>query len=372
MFYHLILTDSCNLCCSYCRGKAFALEDESPGAVDVDIGLPPDFDLDLGILFRFLGKDPDAVLTFYGGEPLLRDDLVRQIMDRAPVKRYMIQTNGLRLDRLGPEYLMRFETILVSLDGSPDLTDRNRGEGVYRRVMRNVQALRDCGAQGELIARMTVTETTDIHREVQFLADNNDYSFGSIHWQIDANFWADYRQRSFREWVETSYNPGIRLLVREWVERMQDEGSVQKWYPFLGTVRDLLADRPSPLRCGAGHSNYTILTDGHIVPCPVMIGMKKYYLGHVAVSDPRDLPRFEYDRNCEGCGISSFCGGRCLYANLVNPWPPDHRKIVCSTVQNLHDALRTEIPRIKELISGGVLREEDFQYTRYNGCEIIP
>ncbi len=372
MFYHLILTDSCNLNCSYCRGKAFEPEDEVSGRLELDLGLPPDLDLDLDILDGFLSKDPDAVLTFYGGEPLLRDDLIRRIMDREPVKRYMIQTNGLRLDRLEPEYLRRFETILVSLDGSPGLTDRNRGEGVYARVIRNLHGLTECGFSGELIARMTVTEDTDIYREVSFLAENSEFPFDSIHWQIDANFWADYQHRNFRDWVETSYNPGVRRLIREWVDTMQGEGRVAKWYPFLGTLQDLLECRPSPLRCGAGHSNYAILTDGHIVPCPVMIGMKDYYLGHVATMDPGDLPRFEFTDNCTGCGISGFCGGRCLYANLVNPWPSDHRRIVCSTVQTLHQGLCEEIPRIKKLLSSGTLQERDFHFTRYNGCEIIP
>jgi uncharacterized protein len=372
LFYHLILTDSCNLCCSYCRGKAFELEDENTGRLEIDIGLPPDLELDLDTLYRFLSKDPDAVLTFYGGEPLLRDDLVREIMDRAPVKRFMIQTNGLRLHILEPEYLRRFETILVSVDGSPGLTDCNRGEGVFHKVMKNLQTLLECGFSGELIARMTVTEATDIYKEVLFLANNGELPFNSIHWQIDANFWADYQYRNFHEWVVSSYNPGVRQLIRDWVCTMQEEGMVLKWYPFLGTLQDLLKGRPSPLRCGAGHSNYAILTDGHIVPCPVMVGMKDYYLGHVATMEPKDLPRFEYTNSCTGCRISGFCGGRCLYANLVNPWPPDHRLIVCSTVNNLRQGLCAEIPRIKTLLSSGRLHEEDFSYTRYNGCEIIP
>jgi uncharacterized protein len=372
LFYHLILTDSCNLCCSYCRGKSFDTVDESPGSLEIDIGLPPDLELDLEVLYGFLSKDPGAVLTFYGGEPLIRDDLIREIMDRAPVSRFMVQTNGIRLHVLEPEYLRRFETILVSVDGSPPITDGNRGEGVYARVLRNLGVLREIGFSGELIARMTVTEATDIYKEVMFLAKNEDFPFDSIHWQIDANFWEDYQHRNFREWVETSYNPGIQRLIRKWVDTMQEEGMVMKWYPFLGTMQDLLSGNPSPLRCGAGHTNYAILTDGHIVPCPVMIGMKDYYLGHVATTHPGDLPRFEVNGNCAGCGISGFCGGRCLYSNLVNPWPPDHRRIVCSTVQNLYQGLCEEIPRVKELISSGTLREEDFSYTRYNGCEIIP
>ena len=38
----------------------------------------------------------------------------------------MIQTNGLLLDRLAPDIVNRFSTILVSLDGREALTDENR------------------------------------------------------------------------------------------------------------------------------------------------------------------------------------------------------------------------------------------------------
>jgi len=107
----------------------------------IDWDLPSDLSFDLQDLYSFLSKDPSACLTFYGGEPLLRVPLIREIMDGAPVERFMIQTNGVLLSRLPAPYRNRFETILVSLDGTEDLTDRHRGQGTYRRVMENVRQL---------------------------------------------------------------------------------------------------------------------------------------------------------------------------------------------------------------------------------------
>ena len=74
--------------------------------------------IDLNVLYDFLKKDPSPTLTFYGGEPLLRADLIERIVREAPVQRFMMQTNGILLDRLPPEIVNRFVTILVSLDGS--------------------------------------------------------------------------------------------------------------------------------------------------------------------------------------------------------------------------------------------------------------
>ena len=87
-------------------------------------------------------KIPLPTLTFYGGEPLLRADLIDRIVREAPVQQFMIQTNGLLLDRLSPEIINRFSTILVSLDGREGLTDANRGAGTYRKVMENIKKIR--------------------------------------------------------------------------------------------------------------------------------------------------------------------------------------------------------------------------------------
>jgi uncharacterized protein len=48
-------------------------------------------------------------------------DKLRQIMDMVTPKLYMMQTNGLLLDKLEPRYVNRFNTLLVSIDGEETL-----------------------------------------------------------------------------------------------------------------------------------------------------------------------------------------------------------------------------------------------------------
>ncbi|ABS54755.1 Radical SAM domain protein [Methanoregula boonei 6A8] len=373
MYFHLILTDDCNLCCRYCRAKAFEEEEEPEGGrIEIDEDLPPDLDFDLTLLYRFLARDPAATLTFYGGEPLLRSDLIERIVREAPVQRFMIQTNGLLLDRLAPEIVNRFSTILVSLDGREALTDGNRGDRVFLRVMGNVQKILQNGYRGELIARMTVTERTNIFDQVRYLADNPYHSFSSIHWQMDANFTGDFGHRAFAQWADTNYNPGIRALVTAWADEMEKSGRVMRWYPLIDPMEDLLYGKESLLRCGAGHANYTILTDGHISPCPIMIGMKQYYVGHIRDADPKNLPKVPVGGECQTCRIRTFCGGRCLYSAIVQPWKPAGRELVCGTVQNLYDALAGALPRVQDLIRSGRISPGEFSHEKFNGCEIIP
>jgi len=374
MYFHLILTDNCNLCCSYCRAKAFLDLDESEAerAVEIDGNIPIELAYDPEDLYAFLRKDPEPTLTFYGGEPLLRADLIERIMREAPVQRFMIQTNGVLLDRLPTDITNRFTTILVSIDGRKELTDASRGDGVYDRVMKNVRQIRADGYAGELIARMTVTERTDIVDAVHWLSDNPDHSFSSIHWQLDANFAGDFSQRQFADWAKDRYNPGIRTLVCDWVNHMEFAGEVLRWYPFLDPMQDLLLGRKSLLRCGSGHANYSIMTDGHIAPCPVMIGMTRYYVGHIRDADPCRLDRIDVAGECRTCHIRTFCGGRCLYSNITRPWDESGRHQVCETVDNLHAALTEALPRVRSLIADGTITQGAFTHEKFNGCEIIP
>ena len=376
MYFHLILTDDCNLCCSYCRARVFENPQESSEKrtqqIEIDPHIPPELNINPELLYAFLQKDPTPTLTFYGGEPLLRADLITRIVREAPVQRFMLQTNGILLDQVLPEIINRFSTILVSLDGREDLTDANRGTGTYLKVMENIKKIRHEGFNQELIARMTVTERTDIADAVRWLSCNPDYSFSSIHWQLDANFSDDFSHRRFAEWVKMSYNPGILSLVKEWVDHMESKGEVLRWYPFLDPMEDLLRGRQSRLRCGSGYANYSIMTDGHIAPCPVMIGMSQFYVGHVRDADPKHLPLITVSGECTDCTIFGFCGGRCLYSNITKPWGETGRHMVCSTVKHLHKSLTDALPRVKDLLTSEIIHPEDFSHEKYNGCEIIP
>jgi putative peptide-modifying radical SAM enzyme len=372
VYIHLFLTDSCNLACSYCRGKIFDTPDLERNTITIESDIPVDISYDLSDLSAFLARDPNVVVTFIGGEPTLRSDLIIRIMEDHPDTRFMIQTNGLLLHRFPSSIINRFQTILVSIDGDERTTDMGRGVGTYCRVMENVQHILAGGYIGEIIGRMTVHEGVDIFNSVMHLVDNPGHSFSSIHWQIDANFWNDYHHRDFKAWSEFSYIPGIRSLVELWALRMEKTGIVDRWYPFIDPVEDMLLGRSSRLRCGSGYANYSILTNGQIVPCPIMVGMTDYYAGDIYTANPCSLPVFDVPGLCTECDIRNFCGGRCLYGAIMEPWPLEGREQVCITVRALYDELTRVLPRIRKLINDGIISMDSFAHEKYNGCEIIP
>ncbi|HUK85620.1 MAG TPA: TIGR04084 family radical SAM/SPASM domain-containing protein [Candidatus Acidoferrum sp.] len=372
----MILTSNCNLQCKYCFGESNNDFDEDFGDdIEVDYDLPRQINYDIKLLRKFCQKDPECILTFYGGEPLLAIDKLKQIMDNIGPKEFMIQTNGLLLDKLEPKYVNRFHTVLVSLDGEETLTNYYRGNGTFRKVINNLKLIKQNGFAGELIARVTVMEQTDIYNQVRWLLENNEFSFSSVHWQLNAGFWGnDFKRRNFEQWTKTNYIPGVKKLSEYWTKQMEEHGIVLKLYPLLGIANSFLQQEKNCLmRCGGGWINYAIQTDGNIIPCPTMWGMKKYYVGNIFNSDPLKLKKIFVDQPpCVNCSILNVCGGRCLYANITKRWNDEAYGKVCETVAELVKAVKLEIPRIKELIICNKISLKDFDFVKYNGCEIIP
>jgi radical SAM protein with 4Fe4S-binding SPASM domain len=221
---------------------------------------------------------------------------------------------------------------------------------------------------------MTVMEQTDIHKQVKWLLDNSEFAFSSVHWQLNAGFWEnDYKRRDFKHWSENSYVHSLKRLAQFWVNHMENKGTVLKLYPLLGIAHSLLHKEPSLLRCGGGWINYAIQTDGTIIPCPTMWGMKNYYLGHVSNADPLKLKQISISNEpCIACDILNVCGGRCLYANITKRWSNNEYAAVCNTIKALVNTIEAQLPKIKQLIANGKISLSDFDFMKYNGCEIIP
>jgi radical SAM protein with 4Fe4S-binding SPASM domain len=154
---------------------------------------------------------------------------------------------------------------------------------------------------------------------------------------------------------------------------MERRGVVLRFYPFLGVTQSFLfGEEKALLRCGAGWINYAIQTDGHIVPCPSMWGMQDFYLGHISTVNPLRLRKIFVGEPCTSCKIFNICGGRCLYANITKRWKQEAYRLVCKTVENMIEAVNSELPRIRGLLKAGKVKAEDFEFMKYVGCEIIP
>jgi uncharacterized protein len=370
MYWHLILTEKCNSQCRYCYEKSMKEFDNGLSEkFEFEFESPCDSQIDILKLKKFLEKDPNPVIIFYGGEPLLKIEKIKEVMNSINA-RFCMQTNGKLLNNLPTEYLKRFSRILVSIDGTRERTDYNRGRGTYSKLVENLNLIRKKGYLGELVARMTISpEFPDIFEQVQHLISLK--IFDSFHWQIDAGFYKnDFSKKKFSDFVEI-YNKQISELVNWWISKIK-KGKVIKIYPFLGILHRILKwDRETRIMCGAGHSGYAITTDGKIAACPIMNNIKNFYCGDLK-SKLSEIKEIGIIEPCKSCPYSTLCGGRCLYSNHAKLWPKEGEELVCKTIIHLIEELKRVEPKIRELINKKIISKKDFEYEKYFGPEIIP
>ena len=304
MLWHIYLTRFCQLSCTYC------------GADPLFETIPHNPQYDTEELISFLKKDYSPIINFYGGEPLLKIDSMIDIMDKCLVQipniRFVLQTNGLFLDKIPAFYVNLFHSILVSIDGRPELTNSYRGSNVFEKLHENLRYItKDCLFKGELIARMTVSRNSDILKDVTYLLNpKNKLGFTHVHWQLDA-LWNSESWNDFDQWMQNIYNSGIKHLVDWWVNEIRETRKIPGIVPFLGILTTLLTNEKTNIRCGAGVSSYTISTDGSIIFCPICPEEPEAVVGTLT-TEVSKLKKIHLQEPCITCEVRDICGGRCL------------------------------------------------------------
>ena len=360
MHYFIILTKECNLFCSYCGGGS-----DSP---------PREIQYSIEDLRSFLSKDRDPVIEFYGGEPLLRIKTMKSIMDSVP-GRFVIRDKRYLpgQDRTGVSLKVPLNPRLHRRDGGGD--GPGAGERVYERTTRNAALVREKGFRGDLVARMTVEQGTDIYENVQHLLGTG--LFDHVHWQLSFSmFWeaGDQTVPGLPEWLD-AYNSGITSLVDAWVGEMSRSHRVLGMVPFIAVMDSLLSGRRSSLRCGSGIDFFSVMPDGRISACPVSIDHDFSMVGSITESRASSLSGVAaMGEPCLSCDIYGVCGGRCLFVNRSQEMLRENGfPYICSTVRHLVKELQDALPEVQALIKDGSVKRSDFAYPELNnGCEIIP
>ncbi|HMA07348.1 MAG TPA: radical SAM protein, partial [Ramlibacter sp.] len=172
----LLTTLKCNLKCSYCSlGVGEVLGSQTQVEYDIE-------QLAAFVASHLTGKE--VYVTFYGGEPTLNMGLMLAVMERFPRFRFQLQTNATLIHRLPDGALSRFANVLASIDGGAATTDGYRGRGVYRRVIRNLRAVR-ARIGGSITARVTWGNPDTTFEELDQLVDGHS-PFDYLYWQFVA------------------------------------------------------------------------------------------------------------------------------------------------------------------------------------------
>lgn len=350
MLWLVLTTGKCNLTCDYCGGSF-------PSHI-----VPWKVSYDIQKLKNAIERDHNATVIFYGGEPLMNPKFIMQVMDNVKAKRWGIQTNGIGIKLLPERYWKRMNVALLSIDGREEVTDKHRGKGVYKVVVKNAKYLKELGL--ETIARMAVTQDSDIYEEVMHLISLG--VFDKIHWQLNV-IWSE--RWNFEEWAQKSYLPGVKRLIDYFMTELR-KGKVVKIIPILGVLSAHFFKKYRGVACGAGYESVSISTDGRVLSCPIAVREKWAELGTVESFKLLDEPLPEECRNCE---YKNYCGGRCLYTIKEKYWGEEGFKAVDDVTKEYLKNVLSLVPEINELVKEGVIRLSDLYYDpTEDSTEVIP
>ncbi|MCR5279712.1 MAG: radical SAM protein [Lachnospiraceae bacterium] len=160
------ITSQCNLHCAGCYSRCnHATTDSAPVAQLTDEEWSEIFDEadDLGVSFILLA----------GGEPMLRRGVIESAGQRKNIL-FPIFTNGTFMDERYFELFDKSRNLIpvMSIEGKKEVTDNRRGEGIYDKLINNMDELKKRG----LIFGASVTVTTENVNEVTSEAFLNELS----------------------------------------------------------------------------------------------------------------------------------------------------------------------------------------------------
>jgi uncharacterized protein len=284
-------------------------------------------------------------IVFYGGEPLLNQELVEDIINHSSKEelRYSLYTNGLLLGNIKQSILSNLSYLIVSIDGDKDKNDKYRGEGNYDIVLKNVSEINGTFG-GETIARLTLTNESSLYESIRPIIDNFDHFF----WQFESNKVIMNSSIS-----EESYTRDIDLLLDFWLDRM-NQGILYNLIPFQAITASLLLNKKvSSPRCGCGTSYIYIHSDGNCYACDELVGYSEFHIGNIfdGINFSGEFKYKDLTFHCIDCEVRDICGGRCIAAYVK--YPQEKWKYYCNNTKTLIYKMQSLSDRIKKAIFDG-------------------
>jgi len=322
----LHIAHDCNLRCNYC----FASQGDFNGErmyMPLSIGKRA-----LEFLVKNSGNRRNLEVDFFGGEPLMNFDVVKELVKygRSLEEKYnknfrfTITTNGLLLDREKMDFINEnMDNVVLSLDGRKEVNDKMRttvsGDGSFDLITPKFLEFVKLRGSKSYYARGTFTANNlDFSKDVLFL---NEVGFKSISVEPvvakPENSYAlleEHLQKILQEYEK---------LSKEYIE-IHKQG---KGFDFFHFMIDLnqgpcLIKRMSG--CGAGVEYLAVTPDGDLYPCHQFVGNEDFKMGDIYTGITNNKIRDEFrvanittKEGCKDCWAKFYCSGGC-HANAFN------------------------------------------------------
>ena len=316
----LHVAHTCNLNCSYCFASQGRYSGER-AVMSFETGKQA-----LDFLIANSGDRHNLEVDFFGGEPLMNFDVVKQLVayarsveeDAGKNFRFTLTTNGMLIDDDVIDFANKeMSNVVLSLDGRKEVHDRYRvdylGRGSWERIVPKFQKLVEARGGKNYYMRGTFT-----HANPDFLED--------IKVMLDLGF----DELSMEPVVCAPDDPSalnesdleiVKKQYEELAELMQKRRSEGRPFTFYHYMIDLSGGPCIYKRisgCGSGTEYMAVTPWGDLYPCHQFVGDEKFKLGNIwdGVTNHEMQEEFKacnvYARpECADCWAKLYCSGGC-------------------------------------------------------------
>ena len=316
----LHIAHDCNLRCRYC----FAEEGEYHGRkalMSYEVGKKA-----LDFLIRNSGARTNLEVDFFGGEPLMNFDVVKQLVAYGRSQeeihnkkfRFTLTTNGMLLNDDVIDFANReMSNLVLSIDGRKEIHDRMRpcanGKGSYDLILPNFRKAAESRNQTNYYVRGTYTHyNTDFAEDVLHL---HDLGFEQI--SVEPVVCDPDEPYALKEEDVPVLLEQYDILAREIIKRRK-EGHFINFFHFMINLEGgpCVAKRLSG--CGSGCDYLAVTPWGDLYPCHQFVGEEEFLLGNVdegvvntALRDKFASCNVYTKDKCRDCFAKFYCSGGC-------------------------------------------------------------
>lgn len=238
----LILTEACNMRCKYCIYSDYypGIKSYSNKEMSISTALKA---VDKYILFhkekQRMGILVEPSITFYGGEPFLKFDVIRAVINYCEQKnfkaKFFATTNGTIMSNEIIDYIIEKDIhVAFSLDGHKENHDRNRvlvnNSPTFELVFENIKKIQNkrnhVNKKQVLIFCVTLDLETDVEKIVNFF-DENDALFSPyiVRYNKVADFGTNYYNN--QDLKNNVLSKSFNKLYKKFYNMVSDEKSTK-------------------------------------------------------------------------------------------------------------------------------------------------
>lgn len=316
----LHVAHTCNLNCSYC----FAAQGKYHGeraVMSLETGKRA-----IDFLIENSGSHKNLDIDFFGGEPLMNWEVVKQLVEygREQEKlhgkniRFTLTTNGVLLNDEVIDFCNKeMHNVVLSLDGRPEVHNRFRkdynGVGSYEKILPNfLNFLKKRGNKSYYMRGTYTHYNTDFLNDILHMAD---LGFKELSMEPVVCDPSDPCALTAED-LPVLYDQ-YEKLAEEMIKRKK-EGRGFTFYHYMIDLTGGPCIYKRVAGCGSGTEYLAVTPWGELYPCHQFVGDEKYSMGNIydGVTNTAVREKFAscnaYTRpGCADCWAKLYCAGGC-------------------------------------------------------------